>query len=131
MAGFPKRGIFSGSDDAGVTPRRGGAGIPSGVDKPGCGWLLPAWVSQRPSNKPAPSPRAVVNSSAVASTADQDSHSILPKRLLTVRETASFFQVSEKTIRRLIARRELAVVQLGRSIRIDPEVIEKIVRQNE
>jgi excisionase family DNA binding protein len=54
-----------------------------------------------------------------------------PDYLLTVADVASRLSVSTKTIRRMIARGELAVVRIGRSIRIDPEVIEKIVRQNE
>ena len=131
MAGFSKGGLFSGSDDTGLTPQRSGATGPSGVDKPACGGLLPAWVSTRPPNKASPSPRAVVNPCAVLSTAGQANHNTLRKRLLTVAETASFFQVSEKTIRRLIARGELPCSRIGRSIRIDPEVIEKIVRQIE
>ena len=131
MAGFSKRGLFPGSDDAGVTPRRGGAGPHSGDDEPGCGALLPAWVSQRPPNKAAPSPRAGMNLSALASTAGHDRHNDFSQRLLTVAETASFFQVSEKTIRRLIDRGKLPFTRIGRSIRIDPEVIEKIVRYNE
>jgi excisionase family DNA binding protein len=51
--------------------------------------------------------------------------------MLTVAETASFLQVSEKTIRRMIAAGQLPVVRIGRSIRIRPEVIENIVRRNE
>jgi excisionase family DNA binding protein len=49
----------------------------------------------------------------------------------TVREVAAHFQVSEKTIRRLIKAGDLPFVRVGRSIRIHSEVIENIVRQDE
>lgn len=52
-------------------------------------------------------------------------------QFLTVREVAAYFQVSQKTIRRLIKAGDIPVVRLGRSVRIHPEVIEKIVRQDE
>lgn len=54
-----------------------------------------------------------------------------PAKLLTVAEAAWLLSLSEKTIRRMISTGSLAVIRLGRSIRIDPEVIEKIIRQNE
>jgi len=52
-------------------------------------------------------------------------------KLLSVAEAAWLLSLSEKTIRRMISAGSLAVIRLGRSIRIDPEVIEKIMRQNE
>ena len=52
-------------------------------------------------------------------------------RLLTVSEAAACLSVSQKTIRRMIEARNLAVIRIGRSVRIHPEVIEKIMRQNE
>jgi len=39
--------------------------------------------------------------------------------LLTVRETAAYLRVSEKSIRRLIARRRLPCVRLGRRVLFD------------
>lgn len=52
-------------------------------------------------------------------------------KLLTVAEAAWLLNLSEKTIRRMIEAGSLAVIRLGRSIRIDPQVIEKIMRQDE
>ena len=51
--------------------------------------------------------------------------------LITVGEAAAFLRVSQKTIRRMIEAGNLPVIRLGRSIRIHPEVIEKIIRQDE
>ena len=39
--------------------------------------------------------------------------------LLTIRETAAFLRISEKSIRRLIAHRRLPCVRLGRRVRFD------------
>ena len=52
-------------------------------------------------------------------------------KLLSVAEAAWQLSLSEKTIRRMIYAGNLAVIRIGRSIRINPEVIEKIIRQNE
>ena len=52
-------------------------------------------------------------------------------KLQTVAEAAWLLNLSEKTIRRMIEAGNLAVVRIGRSIRIHPEVIEKIMRQDE
>ena len=52
-------------------------------------------------------------------------------KLLTVAEAAWLLNVSEKTIRRMIEAGNLTVIRLGRSVRIHPEVIEKIIRKNE
>lgn len=43
------------------------------------------------------------------------------KELLTVPQVAENWQVSERTVRRMIADGRLRVVRLGRSIRIPPE----------
>jgi excisionase family DNA binding protein len=91
---------------------------------------LPQWVrasysaltntadKSRPRNKKA---------AEKALTASQEQ---LP-RLLTVSEAAACLSVSQKTIRRMIEAGNLAVIRLGRSVRIHPEVIEKIMRHNE
>ncbi len=100
------------------------------ADKPFGGDQLPAWINRRPIGKAVASSRSV-EKSVLPQTRTGRGPLTLPKQVLTVAETASFFQVSEKTIRRMIARDDLPVVRLGRSIRIDPEVIEKIVRKNE
>ena len=52
-------------------------------------------------------------------------------KLLTVAEAAWLLNLSQKTIRRMISCGQLPVVRIGRSIRIDPEVIENIIRQDE
>jgi excisionase family DNA binding protein len=52
-------------------------------------------------------------------------------KLMTVAEAAWRLNLSEKTIRRMIEAGNLAIIRIGRSIRIHPEVIEKIMRQNE
>ena len=52
-------------------------------------------------------------------------------KLLTVSEAAWLLNLSEKTIRRMIEAGNLAVIRLGRSVRSHPEVIEKIMCQNE
>ena len=52
-------------------------------------------------------------------------------QLLKVSEAAACLSVSQKTIRRMIEARNLAVIRIGRSVRMHPEVIEKIMRQNE
>jgi excisionase family DNA binding protein len=52
-------------------------------------------------------------------------------KLLTVAEAAWRLNLSEKAIRRMIEAGNLAVVRIGRSIRIHPEVIEKIMRKDE
>lgn len=51
--------------------------------------------------------------------------------LITVGEAAAYLHVSQRTVRRMIVSGNLAVIRIGRSIRINPEVIEKIIRQNE
>jgi len=40
--------------------------------------------------------------------------------LLTVRQVAAYLSVSEKTVRRLIALRQLRCIHIGRLARIDP-----------
>ena len=52
-------------------------------------------------------------------------------KLMTVAEAAWRLNLSEKTIRRMIEAGNLAIIRIGRSIRIHPEVIEKIVFQDE
>ena len=131
MAGFSQRGPLFGSETGSATPQRHGGAETVGVNQSCRDGDLPAWVRARPSTKTAPSPRTVAKPITPASNLGPDGKRYTPKRLLTVAETASFFQVSEKTIRRMIERGELPFVRIGRSIRIDPEVIEKIVRQNE
>jgi excisionase family DNA binding protein len=94
---------------------------------------LPSWVRQhevRVSNKNNPDfgARQQPNGSVLNCTKGPPSQTI---KLLTVAEAAWRLSLSEKTIRRMIEAGNLAVVRIGRSIRVHPEVIEKIMRQNE
>jgi len=50
--------------------------------------------------------------------------------LLTVSEAATILHVSTKTVRRLIARRELDGVRIGRSLRLRPEDISDLIFGN-
>jgi excisionase family DNA binding protein len=50
-----------------------------------------------------------------------------PKRLMTVDQLAEFWQVSPRMIRRMIAKKEIPVIHIGRAVRIHPAVA-KLVR---
>jgi excisionase family DNA binding protein len=50
-----------------------------------------------------------------------------PAPLLTVAQTAEFLNVSPRTIRRLIAKCELTVVRIGRSVRVRPAALERLM----
>jgi excisionase family DNA binding protein len=52
-------------------------------------------------------------------TADDTQHS---KRLLTVDQLADVWQVRSRSIRRMIAKKEIAVIRIGRAVRIHPDV---------
>ncbi len=45
--------------------------------------------------------------------------------LLSIRETAAFLNVSEHTVRRLVARRSLPCVRLNRQLRFAPDALLK------
>lgn len=50
-------------------------------------------------------------------------------KLLTVRQTAEAFQLSEKAIRAMLADGRLGFVKIGRSVRVpESEILEKIAR---
>lgn len=104
--------------------------LPDGVDEVRRG-ALPPWVTSHPVARASFSSPSAAPSQSAALCRGIKSGAILPERLLTVPETAAFFRVSEKTIRRLIKAGDITVVRLGRSVRMNPEVIEKIVRQVE
>jgi excisionase family DNA binding protein len=131
MAGSSKNAPLLGGDDSDATLPRQAESKAARFDQTCYGGDLPAWVATRPPAKVALSARTASKLTSSSLNAEKNSKCILLKRLLTVAETAFFFHVSEKTIRRMITRGELAVVRIGRSIRIDTEVIEKIARQNE
>jgi excisionase family DNA binding protein len=52
-------------------------------------------------------------------------------RLLTLKEAADQLALSTRTVRRLVARGDLDAVRLGRSVRIAPSSLEKILNLNE
>ncbi len=92
---------------------------------------LPAWIEARANSIVSKSRCASSLSSVLKSQAGLFTGMVAKATLLTVSEVAAHFQVSEKTIRRLIKAGDMPVVRLGRSVRLHPEVIEKIVRQDE
>jgi excisionase family DNA binding protein len=49
--------------------------------------------------------------------------------MLTLRETAERLNVAEKTIRRLVANRELAAARIGNQLRIDADHLETWIAQ--
>jgi excisionase family DNA binding protein len=102
----------------------------SNVGSKAGGQVLLAWVEVRPkiSFPKSPSPPLDMSNGLSPAVALATAN---PVRLLTVRDVAAHFQVSEKTIRRLIKAGDLPFVRVGRSIRIHSEVIENIVRQDE
>ena len=50
-------------------------------------------------------------------------------RLLTIRQTAEIFQVSEKKVRRLIKSDELVAYRIGRQLRIAKEDLRRFLQQ--
>jgi excisionase family DNA binding protein len=53
---------------------------------------------------------------------------VLPRRLLTLQETAAALGCSVKTLRRRIADRQIAVIRDGRIVRIHPDDLDRYVR---
>ena len=93
--------------------------------------VLPAWVETHANSIVSKAPFSQANVATDQPLAPSPKALQSTAQFLTVCEVAAHFQVSEKTIRRLIKAGILPVVRLGRSVRINPEVIEKIARQNE
>ena len=52
------------------------------------------------------------------------STAVKQRPMLTIRETAERLNVSEKTIRRLVANRQLAAVRVGSQLRIDADQLD-------
>ena len=50
-----------------------------------------------------------------------------PRRLVTVADASRILQVSRSTIYRLISDRDLPVVKIGRSTRIEEEALERLI----
>ena len=61
-----------------------------------------------------------------ASPAEESGERALP-RLLILPEVATFLSVSLRTVRRLVAARQLRCVRLGRSVRFDPADVFRFV----
>jgi len=91
---------------------------------------LSLWVSASHSALSYTTDKVRLRNQKAAEKALTASQEHLP-RLLTVSEAAACLSVSQKTVRRMIEAGNLAFVRIGRSIRIHPEVIEKIMRQDE
>ena len=94
---------------------------------------LPSWVRQREvrgskKSKPELGSRQKQGGGEAKCAVAEPSQTA---KLLTVAEAAWRLNLSEKTIRRMIEAGNLAIIRIGRSIRIHPEVIEKIVFQDE
>ena len=91
---------------------------------------LPQWVCASHSALSDTTDKVRLRNQKAAEKALTASQEHLPQ-LLKVSEAAACLSVSQKTIRRMIEARNLAVIRIGRSVRMHPEVIEKIMRQNE
>jgi len=92
-----------------------------------CG--LPQWVRASYSALSNTADKSRPRNKRAAEKALWASQEQLP-RLLTVSEAAACLSLSEKTIRRMIEAGNLAIIRIGRSVRIHPEVIEKIMFQD-
>ena len=49
--------------------------------------------------------------------------------MLTLQDVADFLQVSTRTVRRLVDRGELAAFRIGRSIRVRPEDLRRLIER--
>ena len=49
----------------------------------------------------------------------------IPHRLLTTEEVAERLSVSPRFVRKLVERRQLSQVKLGRSVRFDPDLLDR------
>ena len=70
-----------------------------------------------PPHEPAPPPTSTVPARS-------------NKAALTVKEVAAIFGVAEPTVRLWIGRRSVAVIRLGRSVRIPKAEIERLISEN-
>jgi len=59
------------------------------------------------------------------------STSEIPSMLLNVADSAVALAVSPRTVRALIARKELTVVRIGRRVLVSPLAIERFIRDRE
>lgn len=51
--------------------------------------------------------------------------------VLTIHETALLLRVSTRTVRRLVARREITVVRIGRSLRVTRDALDRFMSEND
>ena len=49
----------------------------------------------------------------------------IPKPLLTTEEVAERLSISPRFVRKLVKRRQLSQVKLGRSVRFDPDLLDR------
>jgi excisionase family DNA binding protein len=49
-------------------------------------------------------------------------------RLLTVTDVAEALQLSTRTVRRMIAKKQIPIIRLGRSVRVHPSAISDLYR---
>jgi excisionase family DNA binding protein len=81
---------------------------------------LPRWAFEIHQNASADEMRLVAP--------DADCRSATTEaRLMTVKEAATLLRVSTKTIRRLIKREELQAVRIGRTVRLRPADVLRII----
>jgi excisionase family DNA binding protein len=57
--------------------------------------------------------------------------SVAELRLLTVGDVAKRLQVSERTVHRLIDAKELAVIRIGRSVRVSEEALQALLTRGD
>ena len=51
------------------------------------------------------------------------------QRWATVEQTANYLSVSKQTVNRLIARRNLRVVRIGRAVRVDLQSVDEFTKK--
>jgi excisionase family DNA binding protein len=51
----------------------------------------------------------------------------LPGHLLTAKQVAEILNVSVRTVRRLIVQKKLAVVRIGKAVRVTPEALAALI----
>ena len=53
----------------------------------------------------------------------------LPGHLLTAKQVAEILNVSVRTVRRLIVQKKLAVVRIGKAVRVPPEALARFITE--
>ncbi len=88
------------------------------------GAAFAAILEARLSRPSAPPPQVTAPPPTIAVPARND------KAALTVKEVAVMFGVAESTVRLWIGRRDIAVIRLGRSVRIPKTEINRVMSEN-